>query len=104
MAQKTADSAGTDHARRYGRFRDRDLAVITLVRSTPEGDRSVPALVKDESYAGLACVLVGPPPAADERFLHEEAPGVRTPLAVRHHSELAAGIQLLGFERLDPWR
>ncbi len=89
-----------ENQRRHRRFRDRDTRLVHLVRRRGDQDELVPALVRDESHSGMGCVVVGPAPAPGEEFLHRENEKVLTPLAVRHHEELAREVHLLGLERI----
>jgi hypothetical protein len=92
--------SGHDNQRRHRRFLDRDTRMVHLIRRRGGEDEIVPALVRDESHSGLACVIVGPAPAADEEFLHRENEKVLTPLALRHQEELTRDVHLLGLERV----
>jgi hypothetical protein len=92
---------GDDKQRRHRRFLDRDTRMVHLIRRRPDGEEVVPALVRDESHSGLACVIVGPAPAGDEEFLHRENEKVLTPLALRRHEELTRDVHLLGLERVE---
>ncbi|MBD3222237.1 hypothetical protein GF314_13450 [bacterium] len=85
--------------RRYLRYRDPDMPVVQLVRLDDQGgEHATPALVKNESHGGFACVVVGPPPGPAERFAYQENEKIRSGLVLRHHHELEDDIQLLGFE------
>lgn len=95
-------STGSDDQRRYIRYSHRDQGVIVLVRVRADGaETTTPALLIDESHTGLRCVIVGPPPADDDAFFHDENEKIRTGLILRHHEEVAPTVRILGFELTD---
>ena len=95
----TKSPTSTKNERRNLRFPSPYSGVIDIVRVAETGEETiVPALVIDESYSGIGCVLCGPAQVPGETFWYQENEDIRSEITVSHNRELDNGIQRFGFE------
>ena len=84
--------------RRHLRYKDPDSATLLFLIRDGESERPLTGLTVNESYAGLACVYVGPALEVGREILWRETGEISTPCKVMRCQQLHADVHLLGLQ------
>lgn len=89
---------GHAERRRHLRYRDPDSATVLFLIRDGASERPLTGLTINESYAGLACVYVGPALDLGHEILWRETADIMTPCRVMRCQELQKDVHLLALQ------
>ena len=90
-----------ENRRAHLRYRDPDSTIVRLLIQDREEEITLTGLIVNESYAGLACVYVGPALEVDREVIWREAREIDTPCKVLRCKKLDGNIFLLAMRIVE---